>query len=372
LLLNNTTKKVKKEDRQQKNMSCGRREASVFFCHNTLRKISNYLREFFMDLKLVSILMCTWLLAVIFIMIEIGVFDNNNFVAFGPRKELSFMKVAIDTYYKYNMLILMIVVHTFITDFIADSLTPHIVNVVQDTKTKYIPHKPITYFFVTTIWAVYCSISQLFAIFIAFAQIDLMIVRMLSDIAANWVTTSLYLHSKVHDPLKFRQKQDIDMMKNFENDEDDGNDDDDDDDDDDGYSNNNNNKRQDKGNKKLRTSNNNNNNNNNMIAVNTTNNNNNNHDDNNNSSSGISGNRESNNNNNNDTEIGPIIKSHAKKIKSSISVLNHKRKKHRTKNDEDEDARSELLAEESTRANNHGMFSIIGDEDPNDDDIEKK
>jgi hypothetical protein len=182
-----------------------REEPKIFCCHNMLKKISNYLRDFFMDLKLVSILMCTWLIAVIFIMIEIGIFDNNNFVAFGPRKELSFMKVSIDTYYKYNMLIVMIVVHTFITDFIADSLTPHIVNVVQDTQTKYIPHKPITYFFVTTIWAVYCSISQLFAIFIAFAQIDLMIVRMLSDIMANWVTTSLYLHSKIHDPVKFSQ-----------------------------------------------------------------------------------------------------------------------------------------------------------------------
>ena len=160
-----------------------------------------------------SILMCTWLLVVIFIMIEIGVFENNSFVAFGPRKELSFMKVAIDTYYKYNMLICMIVVHTFITDFIADSLTPHIVNVVQDTQSKYIPHRPFTYFFVTTIWAVYCSISQLFAIFIAFAQIDLLIVRMCSDIFANWVTTSLYLHSKIHDPVRFKQHQNIDVKR---------------------------------------------------------------------------------------------------------------------------------------------------------------
>jgi hypothetical protein len=161
-----------------------------------------------MDLKLMSILMCTWLCVVIFIMVEIGVFSNDNFVAFGPRKELSFMKVAIDTYYKYNMLIVMIVMHTFITDFIADSLSPHVLNVVQDTKSKYIPHKPFTYYAITTIWAVYCSISQLFAIFIAFAQIDLLIVRMCSDIVANLVTTSLYLQFKVHDPVKFQRHED--------------------------------------------------------------------------------------------------------------------------------------------------------------------
>jgi len=155
-----------------------------------------------------SILMCTWLCVVIFIMVEIGVFSNDNFVAFGPRKELSFMKVSIDTYYKYNMLIVMIVMHTFITDFIADSLSPHVLNVVQDTKLKYIPHTPFTYYSITTIWAVYCSISQLFAIFIAFAQIDLLIVRMCSDMVANLVTTSLYLQFKVHDPVKFQRHED--------------------------------------------------------------------------------------------------------------------------------------------------------------------
>jgi hypothetical protein len=142
-------------------------------------------------------------------MVEIGVFANSTFMSFGPRAELSFMKVAIDTYYKYNMLILLIILHTFITDFIADSLSPHVLNVVQDTKSKYIPHKPSTYYTITTIWAIYCSISQLFAIFIAFAQIDLMLVRMCSDIIANLVTTSLYLQEKTYDKQRFKMQDEI-------------------------------------------------------------------------------------------------------------------------------------------------------------------
>jgi hypothetical protein len=59
---------------------------------------------------------------------------------------------------------------------------------------------------ITTIWAIYCSISQLFAIFIAFAQIDLMLVRMCSDITANLVTTSLYLQEKTYDKEKFKMQ----------------------------------------------------------------------------------------------------------------------------------------------------------------------
>jgi hypothetical protein len=160
------------------------------------------MKTFFMDLRFVSILMTIWLLIVICIMIEIGIFANSDFVSFGPRAKLSFMKVPIDTYYKYNMLIAMIILHTFITDFIADSLSPHVLNVVQDPKTKVIPHRPQTYIIITTIWALYCSITQLFAIFIAFAQLDLLLVRLASDIIANILTTSLYLHGKEYNPSK--------------------------------------------------------------------------------------------------------------------------------------------------------------------------
>jgi len=151
--------------------------------------------------------MCVWLVVVLGIMIEIGIFSNSQFVAFGPRPTLSFMKVPIDSYYKYNMLIVMIVLHTFITDFIADSLSPHVLNVVQDPKTKYIPHRPQTYLLITTVWALYCSITQLFAIFIAFAQLDLLLVRLASDIIANMVTTSLYLQGKEYDPTRTKTSE---------------------------------------------------------------------------------------------------------------------------------------------------------------------
>lgn len=169
-----------------------------------ITNLFSVLHKCFVDLRSVSILMTVWLIVVIFIMIEIGIFSNNDFVAFGPRKELSFMKVPIDTYYKYNMLIAMIILHTFITDFIADSLSPHVLNIIQDPKTKFIPHKPVLYYGITTIWAFYCSITQLFVVFIAFAQLDLLLVRFMSDVLANTVTTTLYLKNKEYNPIQFK------------------------------------------------------------------------------------------------------------------------------------------------------------------------
>ena len=168
-------------------------------CNATARFVGN----FFIDLKLITVLMLVWLSIVLFIMVEIGVFSNSNFVAFGPRKELTFMHVSVDTQYKYGMLVSMIILHTFISDFISDSLNPQLLNSLQNTSSRYLPYSPRVYYTVTTIWAFYCGISQLFLIFIAFAQLDLLLVRLLSDICANFVTSTIYMQDKIYDPVKF-------------------------------------------------------------------------------------------------------------------------------------------------------------------------
>ena len=185
------------------------------------RRLAQFTRSIFIDLRLISVLMVAWLAVVLLIMVEIGVFANSKFVAFGPRKELSFMHVSVDTPYKYGMLVAMIIVHTLVSDFISDSLNPHLLNALQNTASRYIPHRPHVYYTVTTIYAFYCGISQLFIIFIAFAQLDLLIVRMVSDILANLLTTSLYLQDKTHDPLKFNQiEEEMTMMLRSQKDED--------------------------------------------------------------------------------------------------------------------------------------------------------
>ena len=176
------------------------------------------MHKYFVDLRVMTILMCIWLGIVMMVLMELEVFSRSKFVSFGPRPDLTFMHVSIDTYYKYNILILMIVFHTFITDLIADSLVPHVLNFVQvpssiaieihsthicfpqDTKNKYIPHKAATYYYITSAWSIYCSFTQLFVIFIAFGQLDLLLFRLASDLAANYFTLGIYLHGKIHDP----------------------------------------------------------------------------------------------------------------------------------------------------------------------------
>ena len=70
-------------------------------------------------------------------------------------------------------------------------------NVVQNRHIHYIPHLKRVYFAITTNWSVYCQLSSIMTIYIAFAQIDLCLVRLAADITANTFTLSLYLNGKV-------------------------------------------------------------------------------------------------------------------------------------------------------------------------------
>ena len=117
-----------------------------------------------------------------------------------------FFHTAIDTYSKYNALVVLIVFHVFITDVLSDSLTPNLLNVVQNRHIHFIPHPKRVYYTITTIWSVYCQLSSIMSIYIAFAQIDLCLIRLAADIVANAFTLSMYLNDKVYDAHQYQQR----------------------------------------------------------------------------------------------------------------------------------------------------------------------
>ena len=56
---------------------------------------------------------------------------------------------------------------------------------------------------ITTVWSMYCQLSSIISIYIAFVQIDLCLVRLAADILANAFTLSMYLGSKTYDPQQY-------------------------------------------------------------------------------------------------------------------------------------------------------------------------
>ena len=58
--------------------------------------------------------------------------QETPFFRVGPSNTLMFFHTPIDTYSKYNALVVLIVFHVVITDVLSDSLTPNLVASVAD------------------------------------------------------------------------------------------------------------------------------------------------------------------------------------------------------------------------------------------------
>jgi hypothetical protein len=95
----------------------------------------------------------------------------------------------------------MMTLFLFWIDFISDGLVPHLLNQLQDVRCRRLPHRHAVYYAVTTAYGLYAAVSQLFMIFLALGQLDLLLARLFSDLVANLVTTGLYLETKTYDPL---------------------------------------------------------------------------------------------------------------------------------------------------------------------------
>ena len=161
------------------------------------------IRRYFVDLRVTLALMIVWLSCVLSVFIDMNVSESTPFFRCGPSSTLLFFHTPIDTYFKYNALVTLIIFHVLITDVLSDSLSPNMINVVQNRHIRFLPHTKSVYYAITTVWSVYCQISSIMSIYIAFAQIDLCLVRLGADLIANAFTLSMYLDGKTYDPQRY-------------------------------------------------------------------------------------------------------------------------------------------------------------------------
>lgn len=168
---------------------------------------SETFQKLFVDLRVICAVMCVWLLIVVSVFVDLEELSKteSDFFHFGPRPSLVFFHTPIDTHAKYNGLVCLIVAHTAISDCLSDSLNPHVLNIVQNRANRYMPHSKTAYYLITSIWSVYCAVSSLFTIYLALGQIDLLLVRLLSDVVANLFTMTMYMKGKVHDPRMYNE-----------------------------------------------------------------------------------------------------------------------------------------------------------------------
>lgn len=139
-----------------------------------------------------------WLLSIMGYMIYLNGNDEILFFKIGPNKNVKFIGIVIDTWEKWNLLIIFTAVTQSLKMFADEIISPWIINTIMDEKT-IIDNRNIDYYRTQTICQTYylfSAIVKIFQVSISITQIDFVMVYIFTDIAISIYTTDMYLKSK--------------------------------------------------------------------------------------------------------------------------------------------------------------------------------
>ncbi len=129
--------------------------------------------------------------------------DNSPFLQFGPNDHTKLFGVVLDSWTKWWAVAIYTLVSCGVNAFAGDSLVPFITNTIQDHKTVYIPYSKFTCLVIIQIFTFYSVVMSIVGLFVALTQIDFTMVRLVSDLVVNHLTTTYFLRGKVVDRFKY-------------------------------------------------------------------------------------------------------------------------------------------------------------------------
>lgn len=156
----------------------------------------------FDDKRLAISIVTIWMVVVVSSLNSLNVM-HSDFMTFGPSNHTKFMTVDIDTWPKWGMLSSATFLNTFITDFMADAISPWIQNTIQDHKTKYLPYRKFTCYSICQMWSIYCAVMGIFNVSLMMSQIDFLFIRLMADLLVSTVTIYKFIRHKIVDPVKY-------------------------------------------------------------------------------------------------------------------------------------------------------------------------
>lgn len=163
--------------------------------------------KIFNDRRIITLLLAVWTFVSSAAFYWIMVTDHSPFLQFGPNNHTKLFGVAVDTWGKWWVVTIYTFVSTGIAAFASDSIAPFITNTVQDHKTVYIPYSKGMCLLIIQIFTTYSVVVSIIGLFVALTQVDFTIVRLLSDLIINHVTTAYFLRGKVVNAQRYHAWQ---------------------------------------------------------------------------------------------------------------------------------------------------------------------
>jgi len=157
----------------------------------------------FNDRRVITALLGLWTMICAVTFYVIMAVDHSPFLSFGPNKHTRLFGVALDTWPKWWCVAIYTFLSTAIAAFASDSVSPFILNTIQDHKTVYIPYSKWVCLMIIQVYTCYAVVVTIIGLFVALTQIDFTLIRLASDLLVNYITTAYFLRGKVVDSDRY-------------------------------------------------------------------------------------------------------------------------------------------------------------------------
>lgn len=136
-----------------------------------------------------------WMAVVSGLMVVSG-FIDSSFFHFGPSTEIYFFKIAIDSWFKWSVLMCYVICNQIFTTYGLQTISPWMINTVENRETPHVGMPKWQALGVIEIWYVYMWLGRVISIQILLTQIDFLLMILIIDLIATFIINKRYLDEK--------------------------------------------------------------------------------------------------------------------------------------------------------------------------------
>ena len=139
--------------------------------------------------------LAVWMVIITLMPIILG-FTESTFFSFGPNTTVAFFGMRVDTWPRWVFIIVYIVINQILQTYGLETITPWMINEIQNKKVKHMSMSPLMTQLVLGLWTIYLWSGRLFGLQVMISQIDFLICVLISDLFATALVTQMYIREK--------------------------------------------------------------------------------------------------------------------------------------------------------------------------------
>ena len=136
-----------------------------------------------------------WMAVVAGLMVVSG-FIDSSFFQFGPSNTVYFFKIAIDSWFKWAVLMCYVICNQIFTTYGMQIITPWQFSIIQNRNIQTIDMPNWQALSVIEIWYIYMWLGRVISIQILLTQIDFLLMILVVDLITTFVINKRYLDEK--------------------------------------------------------------------------------------------------------------------------------------------------------------------------------